>query len=240
MTKHKNSESIESRPSNMGKNNRAFFLLPYFSVFFVLLLAIIFYPKEELHLMMHPHHTPFGDLFFRYTTELGGPFIYLLLLFILYRNFAAGTYLISSNIAGLIISETLKHIFAAPRPKLFFENFHPDLILPSVPGYELWLTNSFPSGHTISAFALFFGLTLISKSRWLNVLFFILAALTAYSRVYLSMHFAIDILAGSAIGVFCAWIFYPTFLKLHSKWNKRSLIQVIKENNNSKDTLNPK
>ena len=240
MTKYKNNYCGEIHPSKMGKRNRVFFLIPYFTAFFFLLLAIIFYPKEELHLMMHPRHTSFGDMFFRYTTELGGPFIYLLLLFILLRNFAAGAYLISSNIAGLIISETLKHIFAAPRPKLFFENFHPDLVLPSVPGYELWLTNSFPSGHTISAFALFFGLTLISKSRWLNMLFFILAALTAYSRVYLSMHFAIDILVGSAIGVICAWLFYPAFLKLQIKWNKRSLIQVIKKNNNSKDTSNPK
>ena len=57
---------------------------------------------------------------------------------------------------------------------------------------------SFPSGHAMSAFAVAGAVALLApRLRW-PVLG--LAALIAFSRVYLGVHFWIDVLAGAALG----------------------------------------
>ena len=54
----------------------------------------------------------------------------------------------------------------------------------------------------------------------LQVLFFILALLGGYSRIYLSQHFATDVFAGGIIGVISVAILYPAFLWLNNKFPK--------------------
>ena len=70
----------------------------------------------------------------------------------------------------------------------------------------------FFSGHASNSFALaafFFGLTkeMISRLRWL---LFILAALIAYSRVYLGVHYPLDIICGSIFGLLIGTFFFKT------------------------------
>jgi undecaprenyl-diphosphatase len=61
------------------------------------------------------------------------------------------------------------------------------------------VTYSFPSGHACSSFAGAWVLTLM----WVRVapLIWALAALIAFSRVYIGVHYPIDVLAGALIGV---------------------------------------
>jgi undecaprenyl-diphosphatase len=58
---------------------------------------------------------------------------------------------------------------------------------------------SFPSGQSATAFA---GATVLSSffPRWTPA-FVVLAAAIAYSRLYVGVHFPLDVLAGAAIGV---------------------------------------
>jgi membrane-associated phospholipid phosphatase len=89
--------------------------------------------------------------------------------------------------------------------------------LKEVRDLELLGFNSFPSGHALSAFALFFCLLFVSRSHFLKILFFILALLAAYSRVYLSQHWLIDIYVGSIIGFLFSLLFYSVFYHTN-KW----------------------
>lgn len=61
---------------------------------------------------------------------------------------------------------------------------------------------SFPSGHTITAFAVSISLSLFYPSLAIGLLF--CAASVAASRILLGMHFLSDVLAGAAIGVVLA------------------------------------
>lgn len=63
-----------------------------------------------------------------------------------------------------------------------------------------------------SAFASFFGILFLKKTK---IIFFLLAPwslLVSYSRIYLGVHFPLDVLTGLVFGVLLGWMF-ASFLK---------------------------
>ena len=70
-----------------------------------------------------------------------------------------------------------------------------------------YLTQSFPSGHTASAFGAAMGLAwLFPRGRYLFVL---LATMTGVQRVADNAHWPSDVLTGAAIALFCAFLILP-------------------------------
>jgi membrane-associated phospholipid phosphatase len=67
-------------------------------------------------------------------------------------------------------------------------------------------TDSFPSGHTASAFS---GAAFIHKRYGFKraIIPYFFSAFTAYSRIQLKKHHAQDIIAGAAIPIFYSWLF---------------------------------
>lgn len=62
--------------------------------------------------------------------------------------------------------------------------------------------SSFPSGHTLEAFAMATAFTLLLPKRKKPALLFLWASLVAYSRMELGVHYPSDVFAGMVIGVF--------------------------------------
>lgn len=73
---------------------------------------------------------------------------------------------------------------------------------------------SYFSGHAVNSFAVafFFTYLLGVKYRMLGAILMIWAAFVAYSRIYVGVHFPLDVLTGAAVGILFSWIFAKLYL----------------------------
>lgn len=71
----------------------------------------------------------------------------------------------------------------------------------TVPGVVMHSWNSFPSGHTATAFTLFLLTVYLFPTKWVFVIGVIYAMICAYSRVYLGQHFPMDLGGGMLVAV---------------------------------------
>jgi undecaprenyl-diphosphatase len=62
---------------------------------------------------------------------------------------------------------------------------------------------SFPSSHAVNIFAAAFFLSQPLKK--LSPLFFGIAGIVGYSRIYIGIHYPLDVIGGAAIGLLIAW-----------------------------------
>jgi membrane-associated phospholipid phosphatase len=167
--------------------------------FGTLLLLMFIFSDENLHLRVNQYHCSFFDVFFKYVTYLGDGLMFPLLIvpFFFYNKKQSLKFVIAALLTLLITFVLKKMIFfGVPRPIEFFgaDKLH------LIEGVKMCYWNSFPSGHAMSAFAVFGSLFLYVKNKVLKNVFVVLTILAAFSRVYLSQHFMLDILVGGAIG----------------------------------------
>ncbi len=153
--------------------------------------------------------------FFYYITYLGdGTVAVFILLVILLTNIRLGICATSSFLSSVIVSNSLKYFFFddVNRPYFIFQYIERQHQLNYVEGVDLYLHNSFPSGHATQAFAILMCLAFASKKHSFKFLFLVLAVLTSFSRVYLSQHWLVDITAGSMIGMFFSIVYEYLFI----------------------------
>lgn len=197
----------------------------------VLGLALLYIPQGDLHLLLCDRHTPARDVFYRYYTQIAEWFPYVVCVaLLLFGRVGDGVFASSAMLLSALSTQILKHIFNAPRPLTWFELFWPEIELPLVEGVRMNYWYSFPSGHTTSFFALFFALSAITtrllKRRdqkivgsLMQFVFFFMATLGGYSRIYLSQHFARDVFAGVLVGVLITIVCYAILYRFEGqKW----------------------
>ena len=195
------------------------FLVPTFVLALVLGITLLLTPKAELHLALCQPHTRFLDAFVPVFTDLVDWLPYLCVVLLLFYRAGWATFLASNLLLSTLIVQPIKHIMHAPRPLTWFAENMPDISLPLVEGVRMnhWL--SFPSGHTTTFFVLFFSLSIIlcaDEVKGKNILSFICflcASFGAYTRIYLSQHFALDIFAGILIAICSTLVLYFFLVK---------------------------
>lgn len=122
------------------------------------------------------------------------------------------TVLLALIIGALITNVTLKNLVARPRPYVYTE-----LIISLLAPQSDF---SFPSGHTCASFAAAWVCwkrfpvlfeKKIKRDQWqigklLGAAALVLAALIAFSRMYLGVHYPTDIVGGLLVGLFSGWL----------------------------------
>lgn len=136
-----------------------------------------------------------------YTTlgNAGLLFIVLAVLLLCFRKTrkAGITALLAMAVGFVCTNLLLKNLVSRPRPWLDVAGLTA-LVVENDP-------NSFPSGHTTSAFAFAAALWRAAPRAWMKWAALAAAVLMAFSRLYVGVHYPSDVLAGVLVGSFAGW-----------------------------------
>ena len=165
-------------------------------------------------------HSPVLDKIMLFITSLGNEGILwiavavVMVFFKKYRKCALsiGVSLLLMELVGNVI---LKDLIARDRPCWIDPTV--ELLLKAPSSY------SFPSGHTFAGFASAFSVFLHHKKEGIAAL--VIAALIAFSRMYLFVHFPTDILGGIVFGFGIALLVYVCGNKLVASPRFQRLVQ---------------
>ena len=147
------------------------------------------------------------------------PLAFLILLVLIYKKNWRESLLI---LLAIVFVVTLCDQFASHVCKPVFTRFrpthHPDFMdqVKTVFGYRGGLYG-FISSHAANAFGFATLMALIMRDKLFGWTIFFWAVLTAYTRVYLGVHFISDIVPGAISGVFFGYLVYRLYSFSRSK-----------------------
>lgn len=187
----------------------------FFIAFFLFALAAIVIllqiEKGDVILFFSENRSPFWNSFFIIGTKFGEEIVYVIVgVIFLFIQFRISLLFALNGLIVTIVSYLLKNLFALDRPSWYFHKIGKFDQLNPVEGVHLLTgTSSFPSGHTMSAFAFYTLLCfLLPPKKRYTLLLFSLALMVGISRIYLVQHFLQDVLAGAAFGVLIGTLLY--------------------------------
>lgn len=198
------------------------------AIYLVVLSTIIVLTNHgDIVLWINARHTVQGDFFFKYWTYLGdGILLGAIALYFLFTNMFRFYFML----VAIALQTAFVHIFKQwlyagdPRPKTFFADSIDQLNF--VEGVTVRGYDSFPSGHTATAFAMAMVLIYISKNMYLRFLLFVSAILVGVSRIYILQHFGRDVFFGSLFGILSVVLAWQILRK--QAWNTKLERGLIK------------
>ena len=110
---------------------------------------------------------------------------------------AGAAALLAMGLGLLLTNLTVKPLVSRPRPWLDVEG-----LIPLIAEHD---PHSFPSGHTCAAFAAAMVWVRGLPKGWMKALSVGMAVCMGLSRLYVGVHYPIDVLCGALIGSLCAW-----------------------------------
>lgn len=203
-------------------------------LFSICAIVALSFQKPELIILVNGNRTEGMDLFFKWATKLGEEPMYLLLAtaFLFYRI----GYGLLIGLVGFVVmgvSFSLKWLFSIDRPIAFFRKNELLDQIAFIDGVDIHSgATSFPSGHSMSAFALYGLLVfLLPNKKRFAIPLVVLAITVAASRVYLLQHFFVDVFAGGMIGVLVAMLLYIWYDKKFAHANHFLNKPILKTKN---------
>lgn len=154
--------------------------------------------------------TGFFDVFFSFFTFLGEGTILFILLPVIYWtiNKDIGKVLAFSCFTSVVVNETIKDIAKVERPIS-----NPDIRFVEIDNIFVNTVNlknsySFPSGHSQNISVACYTLALTYNKKKLWILSTIIVLLVMASRMYLGVHWPIDVIIGGLLGLIIATTMY--------------------------------
>jgi len=87
------------------------------------------------------------------------------------------------------------------------------------------MLDSFPSGHSTTAFATYFLIAVVSKNQYIKALMLFIAITVGFSRIYMSNHFFQDVVGGSFLGITLSIFGLLIASKIQAQWAEKSLLK---------------
>ncbi|MBU3145723.1 phosphatase PAP2 family protein [Clostridium sp. CF012] len=163
--------------------------------------------------------SPFLDIFFQIVTMTGEEYFYIIVAAIIFWcvNKKFGYKLGFALLTGTIVNTALKDLVDAARP-IGVSGIR-SLRVQTATG------QSFPSGHTQGAATFWFSWIVQIRKRWIYIFGSTAILLVAYSRMYLGVHYPIDVIGGIVIGV--VWVFISNYIFEYAETTRKKWVLMI-------------
>lgn len=197
------------------------------TILFLVIGITLTFPGDKGYFLkwLTEHRNPFLDYYFYYITRLGEEYGFVVIGLILWlRSWRKMLVIPLLGAIVILVSYLLKNLFSEERPLLYLRRIGWDGPM-AVLDYQLLSGHaSFPSGHSLAAWALFTLIAAMIRKPWVSLACLFLAISVSLSRVYLLAHFLRDVLGGAAIG----FALGATIYFLYDKWmNKNKLEETF-------------
>lgn len=175
----------------------------------------------DLFLWLNGTNAPWFDTLMIWVTERNHwfPFYAVLVFWLIYRFHKLAIGLILTIVAAVALSDQLSSSLFKP----WIHRLRPC----HTPGVQEKIHHilgcggpfGFVSSHAATTFALATILWLLLGNRYLWLRWtFLWAAVVTYSRIYVGVHYPLDVLAGTGIGVFSGWICMRLYHRVPSRF----------------------
>ena len=163
--------------------------------------------------------SPFLDILFQIVSMTGEEYFYIIAAAIIFWcvNKKFGYKLGFALLTGTIVNTTLKDIVNSARP-IGVEGIR-SLRLQTATG------QSFPSGHTQGSAIFWISWMVQIRKKWIYIVGITAIILVAYSRMYLGVHYPIDVIGGMIIGII--WVYISNYIFDYAESRKKSWILMI-------------
>jgi undecaprenyl-diphosphatase len=172
---------------------------------------------KDLFLYLNGTHCGFCDLIMPYlsTSWIWTP-LFAWALYEVYKKYRKKTIVIAIFVVGLIFASDQGSGFIKKSVKRYRPTYNIEIRekVHTVDGYRGG-EYGFISSHAANSFAIavFVFLLMRPTKRLLVISLFLYAFVTCFSRIYLGVHYPLDILGGALLGSILAFVFYKFFSK---------------------------
>lgn len=163
--------------------------------------------------------SPFLDVFFQIVTMTGEENFYIIVAAIIFWcvNKKFGYKLGFALLTGTIVNTAMKNLVNATRP-IGVSGIR-SLRVQTATG------QSFPSGHTQGAATFWFSWIVQVRKRWIYIVGITAILLVAYSRMYLGVHYPIDVIGGIVVGI--TWVFISNYIFEYAETTRKKWVLMI-------------
>jgi undecaprenyl-diphosphatase len=179
----------------------------------------------ELFLFLNQLHIPMMDMAMYWITDrwFWFPFYALIIYFIIKKFRMQGVWMVLTIIVAVVLADQASSNFFKP----YFSRYRPCQEVALQPLVHVVRgcggQYGFVSSHASTTFSFAMIMWLLVRQTFRYIYFlFAWAAMVSYSRIYVGVHYPLDLFFGSLVGIACALICYMLY-KYTEKWHARDI-----------------